>query len=120
MTILIADDQPAVLAALQLLFELDGLPVALARSPQEARERVAQGDVRLVLQDMNFAATETDGRGGAALFRELRRAAPVILMTSWPSKAMGDELLREGAVAYVGKPWDDDELLRLVRAQLDR
>ncbi len=120
MTILIADDQPAVLAALQLLFELDGLPVALAGSPAEALGRIGRGDVGVVVQDMNFAAAEIDGRSGVALFRELRRAAPVILMTSWPSAALGEQLVREGAVAYLQKPWDDDQLLRLVREQLHR
>jgi CheY-like chemotaxis protein len=36
MKVLIADDQPAVCAALQLLFELHGLPSVVVNRPEEA------------------------------------------------------------------------------------
>jgi len=120
-TILIADDDPGIGAALQLLFELNGLAVEAVRTPGEALERVKRGDVRVVIHDMNFSRGETTGEEGLACFRDLRREAPdlaVILMTSWGAPDARATMLREGAAAYLTKPWDDEGLVALVRGLL--
>jgi CheY-like chemotaxis protein len=38
--VLIVEDQPAVVTALQVLFEIRGMPCAVARSPAEALRRL--------------------------------------------------------------------------------
>ena len=123
--VLIVDDQSHVLSALQLLFEMRGeLTVVRASSPVEALQMVRAGGIGVVVQDMNFSEGTTSGDEGAALFREIRQldpAMPVILMTAWASVARAVELVREGADDYLGKPWDDEQLLkkvtRLLRAR---
>ena len=121
-TILVADDDPAVIVALQLVFELRGIATDVARSPAEVVQRVAQGDVRMVVHDMNFSKDDTSGADGLSLFRRLRRLAPrmpVVLITSWPAAGMSARVLAEGAAAVLAKPWDDEQLvalaLRLIR-----
>ena len=62
------------------------------------------------------AEPATGGTDGLALFRTLRRLAPrlpVILITSWPQADMSARVLREGAAAYLAKPWDDEQLVAL-------
>jgi DNA-binding NtrC family response regulator len=120
-TVLVADDDPGVGGALQLLFELNGLFAEVVQTPLDAIERVRQGDIRVVIHDMNFSWGETSGDEGLALFRDLRREAPkvaVILMTSWPTPGAGALVLQEGAIAYLTKPWDDRSLLALVEGLL--
>ena len=56
--VLIADDQPAVCAALELLFELHGLPSIVVNRPDEALDLIATEDIGAVVQDMNFTAGE--------------------------------------------------------------
>lgn len=119
--VLVADDEPTITLALQLLFELGHLRVAAVHTPREALDRVASGGVRLVVHDLNFSRAQTGGAEGLALLRALRHEdprLPVIVLTSWPLDAMRARLLREGASACRAKPWDDADLLALVRSLL--
>ncbi|HEX4965195.1 MAG TPA: sigma-54 dependent transcriptional regulator [Thermoanaerobaculia bacterium] len=121
--VLIVEDQPAVATALQVLFEIRGIPCLTARGPEEALRVLeesgpAAGAFGAVIQDMNFSPEATSGEEGVALFREIRRlepALPVLLLTAWTSLATAVQLVKEGAADYLAKPWDDEKLLALVR-----
>ncbi|HEV8242097.1 MAG TPA: sigma 54-interacting transcriptional regulator, partial [Thermoanaerobaculia bacterium] len=119
--VLIVDDQPAVARALSVLFDIHDIPNVVAGTPEEAME-VAAGEVLgAVVQDMNFAPNETSGRAGVELFRKLRDhdpGVPIFLITAWASLETAVELVREGAVDYVQKPWDDAKLVATLQALL--
>jgi DNA-binding NtrC family response regulator len=120
-TVLVVDDQAAVRTALEFLFDVHGLAVASVASPREAIARVERGDIGVVVQDMNFARDTTSGEEGAQLFRKLRAIdpeLPIILMTAWASLPTAVALVREGALDYMQKPWDDARLVEIVRRQL--
>ena len=78
MKVLIVDDQPAVCAALQLLFELHGLPSVVVNRPDEALDLIATEDIGAVVQDMNFTQEKTSGEEGVALFRRDPRSSTPI------------------------------------------
>jgi DNA-binding NtrC family response regulator len=116
--VLIVDDQPAVRTALEMLFELNGLPTVSVSAPDEALNQIATEDIGAVVQDMNFAQEETSGAEGARLFRRIRELdpdMPVLLMTAWTSLETAVALIKDGASDYVAKPWDDQKLLRTVQ-----
>jgi DNA-binding NtrC family response regulator len=118
MKILVVDDQEAVRTALQVLFDVHGLECVTAADPKAALELVRSDDVGVMIQDMNFSRDTTSGEEGIALFREVRRLdpdLPVVLVTAWTSLETAVELVREGAVDYVAKPWDDQKLLCTVQ-----
>jgi DNA-binding NtrC family response regulator len=118
MKVLIADDQPAVCAALQLLFELHGLPSVVVNRPDEALDLIATEDIGAVVQDMNFTQEKTSGEEGVALFRAIKKLdpdLPVVLLTAWSSLETAVSLVKEGASDYMAKPWDDDKLCRVVK-----
>src|SRR5436305_751153 len=123
--VLIVEDQPAVVTALQVLFEIRGVACALARSPAEALRRLdgeAADEIGAVVQDMNFSPEATSGEEGIALFREIKRrdaALPVLLLTAWTSLETAVQLVKEGASDYLAKPWDDEKLLAAVRNLLE-
>jgi FixJ family two-component response regulator len=50
---------------------------------------------------------------------EAGRRIPTILITAYPDDALRDRALRDGVLSYLKKPFNDDELLRSVRAALD-
>jgi len=111
--VLVVDDQPAVVHALDVLFDIHDIPCVSATSPEEALARIGD-DVGVVLQDMNFGAEKTSGEEGVALFRrihEMDPGLPVLLMTAWASLETAVQLIKEGASDYLAKPWDDDKLL---------
>jgi DNA-binding NtrC family response regulator len=116
--VLIVEDQPAVAHALTVLFEIHDIPCVVASGAQEALDRLSDGTIGLVLQDMNFSPSATVGEEGIALFRALKSAdpeMPVLLMTAWTSLETAVALVREGANDYFSKPWDDAKLLASVR-----
>jgi DNA-binding NtrC family response regulator len=116
--ILIVDDQSAVRTALEVLFQVHGFETLAASSPDQALSLVAQEDVGVVVQDMNFSKDNTSGREGTELFRALRKLdpeLPILLMTAWTSLETAVELVKEGAVDYVAKPWDDQKLVVTVQ-----
>ena len=117
-TILVIDDSEAVRTALEVLLSLEGAEVALADSPRAGLDRVAEGDIDLVIQDMNFSREATSGEEGIALFRSLRRLQPelpVVLLTAWTHLETAVELVRAGAADYLAKPWDNARLVTTVR-----
>src|SRR3954462_11292191 len=119
--VLIVEDQPAVVTALQVLFEIRGMACAVARSPEEALKKLdADGgqEIGVVVQDMNFSPEATTGEEGIALFREIKRrdpGLPVLLITAWTSLETAVQLVKEGASDYLAKPGDDEKLLASVR-----
>lgn len=122
-SVLIIDDDPAVIAALELLLAIHEIPAVSAASPEEALSAINDPSIALALQDMNFASDRTSGREGADLFRRIRRkrpALPVLLMTAWASLEMAVELVKEGASDYIAKPWDDEKLVAKIETLIPR
>jgi DNA-binding NtrC family response regulator len=116
--VLLVDDQPAVVKALEVLFDLHGIPHVAAATPEAARAVAAGETLGAVVQDMNFARSETSGDAGIELFTELTElqpGLPVLLMTAWASLETAVELVRAGAADYIEKPWDDEKLVSTVR-----
>ncbi|MCZ8064013.1 sigma-54 dependent transcriptional regulator [Silanimonas sp.] len=121
-TLLVIDDNAGVRTALDVLFDLHGLTVLGAESPEEGLALLDAHRVDLVLQDMNFTADTTSGEEGIALFHEIRRRhpdMPVILLTAWTQVETAVSLMKSGAADYLGKPWDDHKLLASVRNLLE-
>ncbi|MFN8901407.1 MAG: sigma-54-dependent transcriptional regulator [Lysobacteraceae bacterium] len=121
-TLLVIDDNAGVRTALDVLFDLHGLTVLGAESPEDGLALLDAHPVDLVLQDMNFTADTTSGEEGIALFHEIRRRhpdMPVILLTAWTQVETAVSLMKSGAADYLGKPWDDHKLLTSVRNLLE-
>jgi DNA-binding NtrC family response regulator len=116
-TILVIDDNPAVVTALEVLFSLHSLRTVRAGSPEEGLALLQREPVDLVIQDMNFSADTTSGEEGEALFKAIRAAypdLPVILLTAWTHLESAVDLVKAGAADYLAKPWDDRKLLSAV------
>jgi len=116
--VLIVDDQPAVLAALELLFDVHGFQTLVTRTPEQALELIRSEELGVVLQDMNFHRDATSGEEGEALLHAIRKLdpdLPVVLMTAFQSLEAAVRLVRAGASDYIAKPWNDDKLVATVK-----
>ncbi|MCK7592110.1 sigma-54-dependent transcriptional regulator [Pseudomarimonas salicorniae] len=121
-TVLLIDDNPAVLTALSVLLELEDIHCVEASTPEAGLARLDQGGVDLVIQDMNFARDTTSGEEGEQLFAAIRERLPdlpVILLTAWTHLDAAVRLVKQGAADYLPKPWDDAKLLASVRNLLE-
>jgi DNA-binding NtrC family response regulator len=116
--VLVVEDQPAVCTALELLFDLHGVPAIIANDPERALSIIASEDVGAVVQDMNFRRDATDGAEGAKLLADIKRLdpdLPVLIMTAFTSIEAAVQLIKEGASDYIAKPWNDDKLVTQVK-----
>ena len=121
-TILVIDDNPAVVTALETLFSLQDIQTRAATSPETGLAMIDGESVDLVVQDMNFHADTTSGDEGVALFHDIRARhpdLPVILLTAWTHLESAVELVKAGAADYLAKPWDDHKLLATVNNLLE-
>jgi len=115
--ILVVDDNPDILEALELLLTLHGYTVLTAENEKQALLAVSHQRVDLVIQDMNFAEGITSGKEGKSLFNALKALnndLPIILITAWTQLETAISLVKDGATDYLQKPWNDVKLLDLV------
>lgn len=121
--VLVIDDNPSIISALELLFSLHQIETLSAITPQAGIQLLQQRqDIGLVIQDMNFSTDTTSGDEGRELFfaiREIEPDLPIILLTAWTQLEMAVELVRAGAADYLGKPWDDHKLVATVKNLLE-
>ena len=120
--VLVADDQPDILNALQLLLADEGFDVSTARSPGEVLERLEATDFDTAILDLNYTRDTTSGQEGLDLLERIRgidATLPVLVMTAWSSVGGAVEAMRRGARDYIEKPWDDERLLATVRTQVE-
>jgi DNA-binding NtrC family response regulator len=116
--VLLVDDEPAVVRALEVLLDLHDIPHHSAASAAEALELARRHRLGAAVQDMNFARNETSGEEGIALFhalRDLQPGLPILLMTAWASLEIAVQLVKEGASDYIEKPWDDSKLVTTIQ-----
>jgi two-component system NtrC family response regulator len=119
--ILIVDDDGAVQVSLALLLKQSGFDTVCSDDPRQALATLAQQPVDLVLQDMNFSL-QTSGEEGLQLLADIKQARPalpVLLMTAWGSIALAVRGVQAGAANFFTKPWDNTQLIALIRATLE-
>ena len=110
-SILVVDDEPANLQALEALLSAADCRVETAASGAEALRRILRSDFALILLDV--CMPEMDGFEAAGLIRKLPRSrhTPIMFLTAagerpdWVRRAYG-----AGAVDYLVKPVDPDVL----------
>jgi phosphoserine phosphatase RsbU/P len=120
--VLVADDQPDVIDALRLVLKSAGFETESAGSVETVRERLLEKRYDLLLMDLNYARDTTSGREGLELLAEVLARdplLPVIVMTGWGTIETAVEAMRLGARTFVHKPWDNAELVRIVRREVD-
>jgi CheY-like chemotaxis protein len=119
-TILAVDDEPTILALAKDVLELEGYRVLVARNGEEAVRayRDAAGGIDLVLLDLTMPVM-----GGIECFRRLRAIDPavrVVISSGFTSENTAVEMLREGALDCLQKPYEIQALARTVAAALSR
>ena len=111
-TILIIDDEKSLLDLLTVVFKKEGYAVKSSLSAARAFEILEKEDVDLVITDIKMPGA--DGMDILRYARENRPDLPVILITAYGSIAQAVEALKAGALDYVVKPFDVEELKIIV------
>ncbi|WP_374580939.1 HD domain-containing phosphohydrolase [Pseudoduganella sp.] len=119
MTILCVDDEPNILSALRRLLRGKGYQVLTADSGAEGLQLLAQQPVDLVISDMRMP--EMDGARFLAQVRERWPGTVRLLLTGYSDVQSIQDAINCGEIyRYITKPWDDSDLLLIVRHALER
>ncbi|MDH1443887.1 sigma-54 dependent transcriptional regulator [Pseudomonas sp. GD03721] len=106
--ILIVEDETIIRSALRRLLERNQYQVSEAGSVQEAQERYSIPTFDLIVSDLRLP-----GAPGTELIK-LGEGTPVLIMTSYASLRSAVDSMKMGAVDYIAKPFDHDEMLQAV------
>jgi DNA-binding NtrC family response regulator len=120
--VLVADDQPHILEAVELLLEPQGIHVDCVRSPQLLLEALGQADYDVLLIDLNYTRDTTSGKEGLDLLARLQEIdprMPVIVMTAWGNIDLAVESIKRGARDFIQKPWENERLSSLIRVHAE-
>ena len=116
--VLVADDQPHILEAVELLLKPHGIRVDCVRSPQRLLEAMGQSDYDVLLIDLNYTRDTTSGQEGLDLLARIQETdprIPVIVMTAWGNIGLAVESMKRGARDFIQKPWENERLISLIR-----
>lgn len=116
-TILIADDEPEIVALLRLFLELEGFTVVEATNGSEALEIVQQSNINLAIIDIMMPKLD-----GYQLIKLIRKEykLPIIILSAKNQDADKILGLGIGADDFISKPFNSMEVVARVQAQLRR
>ncbi len=115
--VLIVDDEQAMRLALRALLGKEGYEVETAASGEEAIRALEQGSFHVVITDLSM-----NGVSGMHVLEHARRVDPdlaVIMITAYGSEKIAVQAMKLGAVDYLPKPFDNDEVRVVVRRVLE-
>jgi DNA-binding NtrC family response regulator len=119
-TIIIVDDEEMVLTSLKSFLNLESeYNVKTFTSAKGALEFLKKNDVNLVLSD--YLMPEMDGISFLAKVRELRPDVTRIILTGYADKENAIKAINDvGLFQYIEKPWDNDDLLIIIRNGVEK
>jgi two-component system response regulator HydG len=116
--ILVVDDEPSMRTTLSILLKKEGYQVSQASNGTEALKMLELGQYDMVLTDLKM-----EGVDGVELLRQVKAADPhteVLIFTAYGTVTSAVEAMKLGAYDYIGKPFDEEELLLKVSRALER
>ncbi len=110
---MIVEDEAVIRSALRRLLERHGYEVIEAATMEQARSHPSVQGTDLIIADLRLP-----GAPGTDAIHMLDDV-PVLIMTSFASVRSAVESMKRGAVDYIAKPFNHDEMLMSVERILD-
>ena len=116
--ILVTEDDQVQREIIADILAASGYGVCQAATAEEALAALERDAFDLLLTDMRMP-----GMDGLELLRNAKRVRPeteVVVMTAYATVQTAVDAMKEGAIDYLGKPFDKDELLVVVDKAVER
>lgn len=116
--VLIVDDDELVSLSIKLLLDPHFQKVVSCRTPERIPAMLRSEAIDVLLLDMNFRPGKTSGSEGLFWLRKVLNDAAdvqVVLMTAYADIQVAIDALKEGALDFIVKPWQNEKLLATVR-----
>ncbi|MFR9532230.1 MAG: sigma-54 dependent transcriptional regulator [Rikenellaceae bacterium] len=117
-TLLIVDDNKAILSAVKLLMSAHFERVMTLANPNSLPATLRAETVDVVLLDMNFTASVNTGNEGLYWLEEIKKIdknLPVVVFTAYADIELAVEAIKRGAADFVVKPWDNTKLIQALQ-----
>lgn len=122
-TIVIVDDNPAILTALKICLATEFARIVTMTSPEKLVATLAKEEaVDAVMLDMNFSLGVNSGQDGLFWLRTLKKLhpnTPVVLITAYADLQLAIKGMKSGAADFIMKPWDNSELIQKLHDAID-
>ena len=122
-TILVVDDNPAILTAAKICLAGVFDRVITLSTPENILTTLQQERVDVIMLDMNFSLGVNSGQEGLMWLQAVNRRhpdTPIVLITAYADVKLAVRALKAGATDFVSKPWDNDELIRTLKDAVDK
>jgi DNA-binding NtrC family response regulator len=116
-TLLIVDDNKGSLDALDLFMRREVEKVITLTDPNRINEILRKKEVDIVMLDMNFKSGIHNGNEGLFWMNEIfkfDRNISVVIVTAFGDVELAVRAIREGAVDFIIKPWDNSKLIATI------
>ena len=119
-TILVVEDEPAILALTKTMLERLGYQVLVASSPGQAIQVAAEytGQIHLLMTDV--VMPEMNGRDLASQLSSTFPALKKLYMSGYTANVIAHHGVLDEGVIFIQKPFSKSDLARRIRAALDR
>ncbi len=116
--ILIIDDEKSLLDLLSVVLKKEGYRVKTSLAPVKVFELLEKENFDLLICDIKLP--EISGMEILKYVRETRPEIPVIMITAYGSLKQAVEALKAGAIDYILKPFDVEELKIIIAQELEK
>jgi DNA-binding NtrC family response regulator len=117
--ILIVDDDDDILTAGRMLLRRQFDDVITCSNPEQVPELLATNEIDVILLDMNFGPGESSGEQGMYWLKEILAIDPgavVVMITAHGSVNTAVEAMKQGAIDFIAKPWQNEKVVATVSA----
>lgn len=117
--ILLVDDDEFVLLSIKLLLEPHFTSVKTIHNPERIPALFDREQFDVVVLDMNFRHGDTTGNQGRFWLKKILSFNPdtqIILLTAYADIHVAVESIKEGALDFIVKPWQNEKLLSTIKA----
>lgn len=115
--ILIVDDNRELLMALKMYLEPHFDQVMTESNPNTLPAILRKESFDIILLDMNFKAGSNSGNEGIFWLRKIEELDPevsVVFITAYGDVELAVKSLKEGAVDFIQKSWDEEKILSTI------
>jgi len=115
--ILVIDDDKDILLSTRVVLKKEFKDIKTVSGPEDIIPYVEKKLFDVILLDMNFTIGATSGKEGLEWLKRILKLDPdatVVMMTAYGDINLAIEAMKNGAVDFVVKPWENKKLLATV------
>jgi two-component system response regulator HydG len=115
--VLVIDDDQDILLTTKVVLKRSFGSIETERNPEKVLPGINTGKYDVILLDMNFRTGATSGKEGIELLKRIMKADPdalVIMITAYGDIDLAVQAMKDGAIDFIVKPWDNKKLLATV------